>query len=227
MLPLIRPGFGRAELVVAAPAAWLDVETVGDLEAVANQLLLRTGRRLRVATKYAVQTRRFFARHGIVDYRIVDSAGATEGAPASGQAEVVVDITTTGATLEANHLRRLADGTILRSEAVVAAGLRAEWSGSALRSARRLFGVLEARARAKATATVVWPAEQDTEARAALAGFGEDWRASGLLVRAGELFGAAAALAEAGVGPVTAVRPEYVFDARSPAAEALEGAVAF
>jgi ATP phosphoribosyltransferase len=225
VLPLIRPGFGRAELVVAAPAAWLDVETVGDLEAVANQLLLRTGRRLRVATKYAVQTRRFFARHGIVDYRIVDSAGATEGAPASGQAEVVVDITTTGATLEANHLKRLSDGTILRSEAMLAAGLGAGWSAASLRTARRLFGVLEARARAKQTATLVWPAEQDAEARAALAGYGQDWRASGLLVRAGELFGAAAALAEAGVGPVTAVRPEYVFDARSAAAEALEGAI--
>lgn len=226
VLLLLAPGFGRAELVVAAPAAWLDVETVGDLEAVAHVQLQRTGRRLRVATKYAAQTRRFFARHGIVDYRIVDSAGATEGAPAAGQAEVVVDITTTGATLEANHLKRLADGTILRSEARLAASLRAEWPAESVRTARRLLSVLEARARAKATATLVWPAEQDGAARAALAGaFGEDWRASGLLVEAGRVFGAAAALAEAGVGPVTATRPEYVFDARSEAAEMLESAV--
>ena len=226
VLLLLAPGFGRAELMVAAPAAWLDVQTMGDLEAVAHATLQRTGRRLRVATKYPVQTRRFFARHGIVDYRVVDSGGATEGAPAAGLAEVVVDITSTGATLEANHLKRLSDGTILRSEARLAAGLRAAWSGDAQAMARRLLGVLEARARARETATLVWPAEQDAAARAALAGFGDDWRASGLLVQAGAVFGAAAALAEAGVGPVTATRPEYVFDARSEAAERLQGALA-
>jgi ATP phosphoribosyltransferase len=161
-----------------------------------------------------------------VDYRIVDSAGATEGAPASGQAEVVVDITTSGATLEANHLKRLADGTILRSEARLAAGLAADWTEEALGTARRLLGVLEARARAKATATLVWPAGQGRAAKKALGqAFGEDWRASGLLVEAGRVFGAAAALAEAGVGPVTATRPEYVFAARSEATERLEAAV--
>jgi ATP phosphoribosyltransferase len=222
---LLSPGFGRADLVTAVPAAWLDVDTMGDLEEVAHASLVRTGRRLRVATKYPVQTRRFFARHGIVDYRIVDSAGATEGAPAAGQAEVVVDITTSGATLEANHLKRLADGTMLKSEARLAASLQAPWPEGSLRTARRLLGVLEARARAKETATLVWPGEQDASARAALAGFGQDWRASGLLVRAGEVLGAAAALADAGVGPVTATRPEYVFDARSDAAERLERAL--
>ncbi len=225
VLMLLAPGFGRAELVTAVPAAWLDVDSMGDLEAVAHAMLARTGRRLRVATKYAVQTRRFFARHGIADYRIADSGGATEGAPAAGQAEVVVDITTTGATLEANHLKRLTDGTLLRSEARLAAALRADWSTGDVAAARRLLGVVEARARAKATATLVWPAEQDAAARTALTGFGEDWRALGLLVRAGEVFRAAAALAEAGVGPVTATRPEYVFDARSEAADMLEEAL--
>lgn len=225
VLMLLAPGFGRAELVIAVPAAWLDVDSMGDLEAVSHAMLARTGRRLRVATKYSVQTRRFFARHGIADYRIVDSGGATEGAPAAGQAEVVVDITTTGATLEANHLKRLADGTILRSEARLAAGLRADWPEESRRAARRLLSVLEARARARATATLVWPAEQDARARAALAGFGRDWRASGLLAPAGEVFQAAAALAEAGVGPVTATRPEYVFDARSEAADMLDSAL--
>lgn len=226
VLMLLAPGFGRAELVTAVPAAWLDVDSMGDLEAVAHAMLARTGRRLRVATKYAVQTRRFFARHGIVDYRIADSGGATEGAPAAGQAEVVVDITTTGATLAANHLKRLGDGTILRSQARLAAGLLARWPDASLALAGRLLSVLEARARAKMTATLVWPAEQDGQARTALAGFGEDWRASGLLVRSGEVFRAAAALADAGVGPVTATRPEYVFDARSDAAELLEAALA-
>lgn len=222
---LLAPGFGRADLVVAAPRSWIDVAAMADLEAVAHERLARTGRRLRVATKYAVQTRRFFARRGLVDYRIVDSAGATEGAPAAGHAEVVVDITTTGATLDANHLKRLEDGLILRSQAQLAAGLNAPWSESALGDARRLLGIVEARARAKETLTLVWPADQDKRARKALSAFGKDadWRASGLLLPAHDLFAASAALAEAGVGPVTVTRPEYVFAPGSEAADRLAG----
>ena len=54
---LLRPlGFGRADLVVAAPQSWLDVETMADVDEVAMAYLARTGRRLRVATKYLVQT---------------------------------------------------------------------------------------------------------------------------------------------------------------------------
>ena len=225
---LLAPGFGRADLVLAAPASWLDVDTVADLEAVAHAHLQRTGRRLRVATKYPAQTRRFFARHGMVDYRITDSAGATEGAPAAGAAEVIVDITTTGATLEANHLKRLEDGTILRSRAQLAASLRAAWTAEALGVAGRLLRVVEGRARAAGTVTLVWPAEQDGAARAALSGtYGDeaDWRASGLLVAADEVFAAFDALADAGVGPVTVTRPEYVFAPRSPAAERLREVV--
>jgi hypothetical protein len=83
--------------------------------------------------------RAFFARHGVGDYRIVESAGATEGAPAAGAAEIVVDITTTGATLAANHLAILRDGVILKSQAQLAAALTADWSGDRLATARRLL----------------------------------------------------------------------------------------
>lgn len=214
---LLRPlGFGRADLVVAVPQSWLDVETMADLEEVAHQHLARTGRRLRVATKYVAQTRAFFARHGVGDYRIVESAGATEGAPAAGTAEVVVDITTTGATLAANHLAVLADGVILKSQAQLAAGLLADWSGDGLAVARRLLSQLEARARARRTLTLVWPAEQDAAARAAVEGLGGQARASGLLIPRGELGAVSAALEAAGIGPVTAAAPEYVFDPECP-----------
>ncbi|HYE46877.1 MAG TPA: ATP phosphoribosyltransferase [Caulobacter sp.] len=209
-------GFGRADLVVAAPRSWLDVETMADLEEVAHQHLARTGRRLRVATKYVAQTRAFFARHGVGDYRIVESAGATEGAPAAGTAEVVVDITTTGATLAANHLRVLADGTILRSQAQLAAGLLADWSGEAPSVARRLLSQVEARARALRTLTLVWPAEQDAAARLAVEGLGGQPRAAGLLIPRSDIGAVSAALETAGVGPVTAAAPEYVFDPDCP-----------
>ena len=103
------------------PDCWLDVDTMGDLDDVAADFRQRHGRRLRIATKYWRLTQKFFsAQHGIQVYRIVESLGATEGAPAAGSADVIVDITTTGSTLTANHLKVLSDGVILRSEACLA-----------------------------------------------------------------------------------------------------------
>jgi ATP phosphoribosyltransferase len=113
-----RLGFGRADVVVAVPDVWYDVDTMADLDDVAADFRHRHGRRLRIATKYWRLTQQFFSQlHGIQVYRIVESLGATEGAPASGSADVVVDITTTGSTLRANHLKVLADGVILESQA--------------------------------------------------------------------------------------------------------------
>ncbi|ADZ71890.1 ATP phosphoribosyltransferase [Polymorphum gilvum] len=132
-------GFGPADVVVALPKAWIDVETMADLGDVASDFRNRHGRRLRVATKYVHLTRAFFARHGIADYRIVESAGATEGAPAAGSAELIVDITTTGSTLEANNLKVLRDGVILKSQAHLVASLSADWSVTALAAARTIL----------------------------------------------------------------------------------------
>lgn len=218
-------GFGRADLIVAVPKSWIDVETMADLDEVAHLRMTRTGRRMRVATKYLAQTRAFFAAHGVADYRIVESGGATEGAPASGAAELIVDITTTGATLAANNLKILADGVILKSQAQLAASLSAKWSKAQLATVRRLLGVVEARARAKGIATLVWPVEQDAKADTVAAAFakrGASRRANGMLVAERDLFDASQALAEAGVGPVTAATPDYVFEPECSAAEALE-----
>lgn len=113
-----RLGFGHADVVVAVPEIWLDVSTMADLGDVAADFRSRHGRRLAIATKYWRLTQRFFsAQHGIQLYRIVESLGATEGAPAAGSADIIVDITSTGSTLVANHLKILDDGVILRSEA--------------------------------------------------------------------------------------------------------------
>jgi ATP phosphoribosyltransferase len=120
-------GFGRCDVVVAVPEAWLDVDTMEDLDDVAAEFRPHHGRRLTVATKYITITRRFFAGHGIADYRIVESLGATEGAPASGAADLIVDITSTGATLRANGLKILSDGVILRSEAHLVSSGAATW----------------------------------------------------------------------------------------------------
>jgi ATP phosphoribosyltransferase len=112
--------FGYANVVVAIPECWLDVASMADLDEVSESFYSAHGRRLRVATKYLNLTRRFFAEKGVTGYRIVESLGATEGAPAAGTAEIIVDITTTGSTLAANNLKILDDGIILKSSAVIA-----------------------------------------------------------------------------------------------------------
>ncbi len=120
-----RLGFGLADVVVAVPQVWHDVDSMADLDDVAAEFRARHGRRLRIATKYWRMTQEFFSRtHGIQTYRIVESLGATEAAPASGQADIIVDITSTGSTLRANHLKLLEDGLILRSQACLVSANR-------------------------------------------------------------------------------------------------------
>ncbi len=142
-------GFGHANVVVAVPEAWIDVHDMADIEEVAADFRHRKQRRLRVATKYVNLTRRFFKKHGIADYRIVESLGATEGAPAAGTAEIIVDITTTGATLAANALKVLDDGTMLKSEANLVASLQADWSPVMLERARSVLARIHAEEEAR------------------------------------------------------------------------------
>jgi ATP phosphoribosyltransferase len=143
-------GFGFANVVVAVPQAWIDVHSMADLDDVATAFRLRHDRKMRVATKYVNLTRDFFSAHGIVDYRIVESSGATEGAPAAGSAELIVDITTTGTTLAANALKVIDDGTILRSQANLVASRAAGWGEAERELARRMLDRIAAQARAQA-----------------------------------------------------------------------------
>ena len=142
-------GFGHANVAVAVPQAWIDVRTMADLDDVATAFRLRHDRKMRVATKYVNLTRGFFARHGITDYRIVESLGATEAAPGAGTAELIVDITTTGATLAANALKVVEDGVILRSQANLVAARKAAWDADARAVARTILDRIAAEARAR------------------------------------------------------------------------------
>ncbi len=143
-------GFGFATVVVAVPQAWIDVRTMADVDDVGTSFRQTHGRRMRVATKYVNLTRDFFAAHGIVDYRIVESSGATEGAPAAGTAELIVDITTTGATLAANGLKVVEDGIILRSQANLVAARGAQWDATTRETARVILDRVAAQQRARA-----------------------------------------------------------------------------
>src|SRR6186997_2764628 len=134
-------GFGYANVVVAVPQAWIDVRDMADIDDVATAFRQHHGRKMRVATKYINLTRNFFSAHGIIDYRIVESAGATEGAPAAGTAEMIVDITTTGTTLAANGLKIVEDGTMLRSQANLVASRLAQCDDVLVNEAKNRFGV--------------------------------------------------------------------------------------
>ena len=230
---LVRPlGFGFANVVVAVPQYWIDVSTMADLDDVCAAFTHRHRRRLRIATKYTQLTRSFFARVGISDYRIVESAGATEGAPAAGTAEAIVDITTTGATLAANGLKTLEDGTILESQAQLAASLAADWDGSARAACEGLLARLTARARAKSSqilrVRLNGQAEKllETLSRTANATVLSRPTDSGgefsLLVPRGQLMDAIATLrAEGCDAPATTQDADYVFDTANPLYAAL------
>ena len=124
---VIAMGFGHADLVVAVPAAWTDVDCLDDLDAVAAQFRRNHGYRLRIATKYHRLVREHLRDKGVADYQIVDSQGATEGTVANQTAEAIADITSTGETLQANHLKILSDGLIHASQATLFKSLAADW----------------------------------------------------------------------------------------------------
>jgi ATP phosphoribosyltransferase len=144
-IALLKPlGFGHADVVVAVPQGWIDVMDVEDLREVSVDFFSRHRRRMRVATKYANVTHQFFSAHGLTDYRIVESMGATEGAPANGAAELIVDITSSGATLAANDLKTIRGGTMLESQAQLAASKRAPWSAAARAALDEIAKALDA-----------------------------------------------------------------------------------
>ncbi len=139
---LKRLGFGHADLILAVPSVWIDVETVDDLDAAAAGFRAAHGHRLRIATKYHRLVRDFLQAQGVADYQLVDSQGATEGTVKNGTAEAIADITSSGETLRANHLRILSDGLIHSSEAVLWASRVADWTPEDRAVMARLAGML-------------------------------------------------------------------------------------
>ncbi len=224
-------GFGGANVVVAVPQAWIDVRTMDDLDDVASAFHAKRGKRMRVATKYVNLTRNFFAQHGIVDYRIVESLGATEGAPATGMAEMIVDITTTGATLAANGLKVVEDGVILRSQANLVASLIAPWGESERNAARALLDRIAAERSArtmrevrsrfkKADAELVAEAKGRFGAEAPLGGPTSSGMLT-LLCPPDSLHELAIFLRQQGAEMVMVASPEYVFARSNPLYDAL------
>lgn len=222
LLPL---GFGQADVVIAVPAAWIDVDTVADLDDVSIAMRADEGRVPRIATKYLNLTRRHLARHGMAefrDYRLVESSGATEGTPASGAADLIVDITTTGATLAANGLKVLSDGILLKSEANLVAALRADWTERARAILATLLIRIEAEARGRGMRRIrAVCGTTEKVAVAAAIGSGAVVTGEGpfsltVLLPEAEAFAVATRLAVAGASQVEVERADYVFAPHSP-----------
>lgn len=217
-------GFGYANVVVAVPEAWIDVHGMADIEDVAADFRHQKGRRLRVATKYINLTRRFFKRHGIADYRIVESLGATEGAPAAGTADIIVDITTTGSTLAANALKVLDDGTMLKSEANLVASRHANWSEPAQEMARQVLARIHAEEqarklralRASVSGVISADLRQTLLARGALIEQDGAHGLLSLLAPKGDVAVLADYLITQGASRVIASEPDYVFTQENP-----------
>jgi ATP phosphoribosyltransferase len=233
-IALLSPlGFGHADVVVAVPKGWIDASTMEDLEEIAADFHSMHNRRMRVATKYVNLTRRFFAEHGVADYRIVESLGATEGAPSSGTAEFIVDITTTGSTLEANALKVLDDGVMLKSQANLAASLQASWSTETLDLARHVLGRLSAEQAARTTRELrVTAAASALKGLAALAIDEGAEISSGIAasplfitVHADRAAYLSSRLVGAGADHISVVKQDYVFARRSPLFDRLDASL--
>ena len=135
-------GFGFADLIIAVPSCWIDVDTLDDLDAVAEAFRADHGIRLRIATKYHRLVREFLRGAGVADYQLVDSQGATEGTVKNLTAEAVADITSSGETLRANHLKFLSDGLILQSQATLFLAQNVDYSQSQRETLTALYQAL-------------------------------------------------------------------------------------
>ena len=141
VVEVAKMGFGGADLIIAVPQSWIDVDSLDDLDAVAAAFRAHHGFRLRIATKYHRLVREFLREYGVADYQLVDSQGATEGTIRNETAEAIADITSTGETLRANGLKVLPDGMIHASQATLFRARRRNWT----QAQRDTFKDLEAK----------------------------------------------------------------------------------
>jgi ATP phosphoribosyltransferase len=241
-------GFRRCELVIAVPEGWLDITTVADLADLSIDLK-RSGRTLRVATKFPNLTRDFLYQHGINYFSLVDAHGALEAAPVLGYADIITDLSETGVTLRDNRLRVLNGGVILRAQACLIAARRAfREQPCRLEIARPIIELIEARLRTREVRLITANVRGDSpesvarHVTAQLETAGQEgptisnvfpksgkaasgWYGVTIIVPADRLLAAVDHLRSGGSSGITVTSPDYVFDGRSRAFESLAGAV--
>jgi ATP phosphoribosyltransferase len=148
-------GYGHARLVVAVPVTWIDVSSMEDLAELSMAFRLKHHRTLRIATKFPNLARDFLAEHGIVDYALVESLGATESAPSTGTADLIIDLTTSGKTLSENHLKTIKNGTVVDSQAcLIGSRQLAAWGESRLAHLENFLDIVESYIRGRDTFSI-------------------------------------------------------------------------
>lgn len=241
-------GFRRCELVLAAPEGWLDISTVADLADLSIDFR-RSGRTLRVATKFPNLTRDFLAQRGVHYFDLVDAHGALEAAPVLGYADVIADLSETGVTLRDNRLRVLSGGIILRAQACLIASRRTlRGHPERLEDARAIIELVEARLRTSqfrlvtanvrgespeavarhVTAQVETAGRQGPTIASVFPKGGEPearWWAVTIIVPADRLLSAVDHLRRGGSSGITVQSPDYVFDHCSAAFASLQRAL--
>ena len=219
---LSKLGFGKANVVIAVPNSWIDVENIKDLSEVASEFRSYNNRRMRVATKFTNITRNFFSKNGISNYRLVDSAGATEGSPAAGTSEIIVDITETGQTIEANSLKILKDGIMLESQSCIFSTVGDIWNEVDLKSAEKFLRIISARSEALNKAELFFDFTENYEEleinlyRKFKAIFvkGSPILGEGvsLIVPLSELTSCSLYLTNLGYGPIRTTQPNFIYN---------------
>lgn len=241
LLVLRALGYGQARLVVAVPTTWIDVSSVEDLAEVAMAFRLKHGRTLRMATKFPNLAREFLAGHGIVDYAIVESLGATESAPSSGVADLVIDLTSSGKTLTDNHLKTIKNGTVISSQACLIGNRRiATLDEARLERLETFLDIIESHLRGKDTfnlQAVVHRSKlndlnrltQQSRVAHSLFASGEGGGDSFVVIRMtcpqSNLHQLIRRLRQCGAEEIIVTRPEYVFQAQSESFQQLRRAL--
>ena len=235
--------YGRCEFVMAVPDSWMDVTSLSDLADLALEFR-QEGKQLRIATKYPRLLRGYLYERGINYFTLIPASGAMEAAPAAGYADLIADLTASGATLRENQLKQLDEGTILASQAcLIANPVLLSVSREALALARSIVELMAGHLRAepyyRLTANVRAASAEEVSstvlARPDLAGLRgptvarvynieeQDWFNVSLLIKKGQLLEAVDHLRNCGAIDVAASQLSYLFDGHSEAYENLFG----
>ena len=232
-----RLGFGKCELLLAAPDTWIDVASIADL-ADLSQRHQERGAQLRIATKYSNLVKSFMYRQGISHFLLVHAEGAMEAAPRMGYADLIADLSETGTTLRENHLRPIEGGTIIASEAVLIGNRRTmRRSTTKLETLREMLELIEAHRRARQfvslRANISGESVADVQGRilanpalsgtkgpgvvavASPSGADQRWFETTLLVQSDLIHKTMQHLRNLGGTDIIVTRPNYVFDEKS------------
>ena len=238
-------GFGRSNLVMAVPDAWVDVTSMSDLAEVSEEFR-DMGQDLRVATKYPRLIQRHLLAHGVNYFSLIQSSGTLEAAPAMGFADIIGDITETGSTIRENRLKQIEGGTAISSDAcVISRKMDPDLDSVQLATARLLLEMMEAHLGARTVVRVTANMKGETAEEVAeyvlrhpeISGLqgptisrvytpnGTGWFAVTVIIDEGQLLSAVDTLREIGGTSVTVDKPSYVFQSESTSYSRLVQAV--